>query len=53
MLAGCATSEAVPTCAGFEKITVSEATALYLEANDPAALRQIIAHDEFMVAKCG
>ena len=34
-------------CAGWEPITVADATVDWLAAHDPAMLRQVIAHAEF------
>lgn len=35
------------SCAGWEKITADQASVDWLAANDPAFLRQTIAHAEF------
>ena len=42
-----------PDCAGWRPVLVDDATVDYLAANDAAALKDLIAHQEFGRDRCG
>jgi hypothetical protein len=54
-LAGLASCAPAPSdgCAGWRPVLVDNATVDYLAANDAAALKDLIAHQEFGRDRCG